>query len=113
MKKSETNLAPNLSNLHHESSKINQHRSNETAIYYEYLQEHIVTNSMASEALSIPQKNLCRYKAELQKANLLWEVDFRPCEVTGFKAQYLTTNPDLIPKVRNIQLALFDGGGLQ
>ena len=113
MKKVKTNVAPNLSSLHHESSDINQHRSNETAIYYEYLQEHVATNSMASEALSIPQKNLYRYKADLQKLNLLWEVYFRPCRLTSFKAQWLTTNPSLIPEVKHIQLALFDGGGLQ
>ena len=108
MKKSETDIAPNLSSLDHESSKINQYGSNETAVYYEYLQKHVVTNSMASEAISIPQKNLCRYKAELQKANLLWEVDYRPCRLTGFKAQYLTTNPNLIPAINNRQLSLFE-----
>ena len=110
MKKSDTNEAPNLSSLHHESSKINQHRSNEITIYYEYLQGHVVTNSMASEALSIQQKNLCRYKADLQKANLLWEVYYRRCDITGFKAAWLTTDPRQIPLVDNVQLSLFEGG---
>jgi hypothetical protein len=113
MKRIKMNVAQNLPSLHHESSDLNQHRSNETAIYYEYLQEHVAANSMASESLSISQEKICNNKVELEKLNLLWEVYFRPCRLTGFKAQWLTTNPTLIPEVKHIQLALFDGGELQ
>ncbi len=87
---------------------------NETTVFYEYLMEHTATCSMASEATGLKQKNLCRYKIELQKANLLWEVDLKPCKITGFIAQWLTTNPDLIAAVDNKQLSLFDSmEGLQ
>ena len=81
-------------------------------ILFEYLSEHVATCSMVAEATGLKQKNLCYYKAEYEKANLLWIVFYHPCEITGLKAQWLTTNPSLIPEVKNIQLALFDGGEL-
>lgn len=83
---------------------------NETSVFYEYLMEHTATCSMVSEATGIKQKNLCRYKVELQRANLLWEIDFKPCLITGFMAQWLTTNPDLIPTIDKRQLSLFEKG---
>lgn len=84
---------------------------NETTVFYEYLMEHTCTCSMAAEVLGIKQKNLCRYKKELQDNNLLWEVDFKPCELTGFTAQWLTTNPDNVPPVNIKQLSIFEIGG--
>jgi hypothetical protein len=70
---------------------------NQTKVYFNYLQNHIATNSMASKALNIPQKNLCRYKRELQDAGKLFEVEKKLCKLTGFRATYLTTNRALIP----------------
>lgn len=61
---------------------------------FEYLHEHIATASMVSAATGIPQKNICRYKRDLEKAGRLWEVEKRLCKQTGFKAWYLTTNPN-------------------
>lgn len=80
-------------------------------IFYDHLNEHISTCSMACEATGIKQKNATRYKAELQKLNLLWEVDCKPCKITGFKAQWLTTNKNLIPAIDKKQLSLFEMGG--
>ena len=70
---------------------LNQQRQ-----YFLYLQNHIATNSMASKATGIAQKNLCRYKREFQKAGQLFEVYKGICELTKFRATYLTTNPELI-----------------
>ena len=84
---------------------------NETKVFFDYLQENTATCSMVSEATGLKQKNLCRYKVELQRNNLLWEVDFRPCDLTGFKAQWLTTNPDNVPPINNKQLSIFEIGG--
>lgn len=53
---------------------------------------------MVSKATGIPQKNICRYKRDLQQAGLLCEVRKGICELTKFRAYYLTTNPDLFPK---------------
>lgn len=65
-------------------------------IFY-YLQEHTATASMVSAVTGIPQKNICRYKRDLQKSGQLWEIEKKLCKHTGFKAWYLTTNPDLTP----------------
>lgn len=68
----------------------------QTQVFYTYLQEHTATASMVTAATGIPQKNICRFKRKLEKAGRLWQVDKKLCRHTGFKAWYLTTNPDLI-----------------
>jgi hypothetical protein len=70
--------------------------SNQSKTYFNYLQNHIATNSMVSKALNIPQKNLCRYKRDLQDAGLLFEVYKGICKHTKHRATYLTTNKDLL-----------------
>ena len=72
---------------------------------FQYLQENIATASMVSDKTGIPQKNICRFKRDLEKAGVLFEVEKKLCLKTGFKAWYLTTNPDLAPL--NSQLKLF------
>lgn len=72
---------------------------------FQYLQEHIATASMVSAATGIPQKNITRYKRDLEKAGRLWEIEKKQCKQTGFKAWYLTTNPENAPF--NNQLTLF------
>ena len=66
---------------------------------FQYLQKHIATASMVSAATGIPQKNICRYKRDLEKAGRLYEIEKKLCKKTGFKAWYLTTNPDLFPAI--------------
>jgi predicted DNA-binding transcriptional regulator YafY len=72
---------------------------------FQYLQHHIATASMIAEATGVPQKNICRYKRDLEKAGRLWEIEKGKCKITGFEAWYLTTNPDYSPKSN--QLSLF------
>lgn len=72
---------------------------------FHYLQEHTATASMVSAITRIPQKNICRYKRDLEKAGRLWETEKKLCKQTGFKAWYLTTNPDKAPF--NNQLKIF------
>ncbi len=62
---------------------------------------------MVADATGIYQKNICRYKRDLEKAGLIWELEKKPCKKTGFKAWYLTTNPDRAPKHLLTQLNLF------
>lgn len=64
-----------------------------------YLQNNVATASMISKATGISQKNICRYKRDLEKAGLLKELQKAQCKETGNKALYLTTNPALFPKV--------------
>lgn len=72
---------------------------------FQYLQEHIATASMVSAATGIPQKNICRFKRDLELSGKLWEVEKKLCKHTGFRAWYLTTNPDFAPY--NNQMSLF------
>jgi len=60
---------------------------------FEFLKVQTATASMASYATGIPQKNITRYKRDLEKKGLLFEVKKGICKHTGFKAWYLTTNP--------------------
>tara|TARA_R110000787_G_scaffold249303_3_gene354910 strand:- start:344 stop:637 length:294 start_codon:yes stop_codon:yes gene_type:complete len=63
----------------------------------QYLNNHTATASMVSNLKGIPQKNITRYERDLEKVGRLWEVEKRICEHTGFRAWYLTTNPNNIP----------------
>jgi hypothetical protein len=60
---------------------------------FEYLQKNEATASMISKETGIPQKNICRYKRDLEKLGKLWELQKTKCSVTGFKAWTLTTDP--------------------
>ena len=76
----------------------------QTILYY--LQDHTSTASMISKATGIPQKNITRYKADLEKKGLLKEVAKRKCKLTGFPAWYLSTNivhivPSKLELIRN------------
>lgn len=76
--------------------KGNDSKSQVQTIFH-YLQDHVATASMVSKATGVPQKNLCRYKRDLELSKMLWEVEKKICKVTGFKAWYLTTDPDKAP----------------
>ncbi len=90
--------------LHKRQGKDTDFKSQLETIF-QYLQEYIATASMVSAATGIPQKNICRYKRDLEKAGRLWEIEKKLCKHTGFKAWYLTTNPKQAPS--NNQLNLF------
>lgn len=66
---------------------------------FHYLQNHTATASMVAKATGIPQKSICRYKRNLEKEGLLYEVEKKLCKATNFRAWYLTTNPELFPEV--------------
>lgn len=74
---------------------------------FQYLFENIATASMVADATGIYQKNICRYKRDLEQTGYLWEIEKTICQKTGFKAWYLTTNPAKAPKQTNVQLKLF------
>lgn len=81
-------------------------RLTELQTILQYLKNHVATASMVSDATGVKQKNICRYKRDLEKAEMLWEVERKSCIVTGFKAWYLTTNPDNAPN-GSVQLKLW------
>lgn len=96
-------IPPNnsLTSQSKDSSRLNQLQT-----IFHYLLEHIATASMVADATGVYQKNICRYKRDLEKAGRIWEIEKKPCKKTGFKAWYLTTNPDKAPK-HSPQLNLF------
>jgi hypothetical protein len=87
------------------SPKDNLHNTQLQTIF-QYLQEHIATASMVADATGIYQKNICRYKRDLEKAGRLWEISKSTCKKTGFKAWYLTTDEKKDP-IQLVQLNLF------
>jgi hypothetical protein len=71
---------------------------------FQYLQEHIATASMVSVATGIPQKNITRYKRDLEKTGRLWEIEKKICKQTGFKAWYLTTHAENTPLTNQLRM---------
>lgn len=86
-----------------EQSKF-KHFKTQLKTIFEFLKEYTSTASMVSEATGIPQKSICRYKRDLEKKGLLYEVVKMRCKVTGFKAWYLTTNTELFPKSNQLKM---------
>lgn len=82
-------------------------RLNQLQTIFQYLQVEVATASMIADATGIYQKNICRYKRDLEKAGRLWEIEKRTCKKTGFRAWYLTTDPAKAPKQSYTQLNLF------
>ena len=93
----------NKNPLHKRQGKDMDFKSQLITIF-EYLQGHIATASMVSAATGIPQKNITRYKRDLEKAGRLWEIEKKQCKQTGFKAWYLTTNPEQAPFSNQLNL---------
>lgn len=91
--------------LHKRQDEVIPH-SNQLQTIFQYLQENVATASMVADATGIYQKNICRYKRDLEKAGRLWEIVKATCKKTGFKAWYLTTNPTKAPNFSR-QINLF------
>lgn len=94
---------------HHSLTSHSKDEDNLTQLktIFHYLSKHVATASMVAEATGIYQKNICRYKRDLEKAERLWEIEKKLCKKTGFRAWYLTTNPDKAPKQKLTQTKLF------
>jgi hypothetical protein len=99
------NISNSLKSFEKGQGKNNQNKNQKKTIF-QYLENHIATGSMISEATGIPQKSICRYKRDLELQGLLYEVEKKSCKITGFKAWYLTTNQDLFP--HSNQFSLFN-----
>ena len=86
-----------------EQSK-SKHFVNQLNTIFQYLKQNTATASMVTEATSVPQKSICRYKRDLEKQGLLFEVVKKHCKITGFRAWYLTTNLELFPKSNQLKM---------
>lgn len=95
-------------NKMHTPSTKEQHKdtnfNSQLQTIFHYLKEHVATASMVSDATGIPQKNICRYKRDLEQAGRLWEIEKKDCQLTGFKAWYLTTDESNAPKSNQLKL---------
>ncbi len=96
--------APNFNSLNANKDKK---RPSQLKTIFEYLQYNIATASMVCKETGVPQKNFTRYKRDLELTNRLWEIEKKTCKHTGFKAWFLTTNPDKAPNNYFNQLTLF------
>jgi hypothetical protein len=81
-----------------------KHFQNQKKTIFQYLKQYTATASMVADATGVPQKSICRYKRDLEKQNLLYEVVKKYCKLTGFRAWYLTTNTDLFPQSNQLKL---------
>jgi len=71
---------------------------------FEYLMDKIATASMVASSLGIPQKNITRYKRELEESGLLKEVKEDQCKITRRLAWYITTDKNLFPTIAQLPL---------
>lgn len=71
---------------------------------FEYLRNTVATASMVADATGVPQKNICRYKRDLERAGKLVEVKKGVCQLSGFEAWYITTDPTKFPKPSQLNL---------
>jgi len=83
-----------------------KNKSTQLKTIFNYLQNNVATATMVFEATGVPQKCITRYKRDLEKCGMLFEIEKKACEHTGFKAWYLTTNPKFVEKVSS-QIKLF------
>jgi hypothetical protein len=84
----------------------NKAKPNQLKTIFHYLQKYTATASMVTESTGVPQKCFTRYKRNLEKSGRLWEVEKKICKETGFKAWYLTTNPDKAPFNNQLKMSL-------
>jgi hypothetical protein len=82
----------------------NKHFQNQKKTIFEFLKKNTATASMVSEYTGVPQKSICRYKRDLEKQGVLFEVVKKHCKLAGFRAWYLTTNPEAFPKSNQLKM---------
>ena len=70
------------SNSLHKSESKDSSTLNQLQTIFQYLKVNIATASMVSDATKVPQKNICRYKRDLELAGRLWEVTKAYCKKT-------------------------------
>lgn len=80
------------------------HKTTQLKTIFNYLQNHIATNTMVSNATGVSQKNICRFKRDLEQMGLLVEVKKEYCKATNHLAWYLSTNPKHFPPSNQLKL---------
>lgn len=62
-----------------------------------YFRDFAATRYMAAVDTGISIQNICRYVDVLRDSKKIAVVKIDHCQISGFKAEYLTTNPELFP----------------
>lgn len=101
MSRKKSTSAPLKSCDSHRKDKLKQ---TQLQTIFIYLSDKVETASMVSDATGVPQKSICRFKRDLEKRGLLKEIEKKTCKKTGFKAWYITTNPEQIPVTNQLNL---------
>ncbi len=81
-----------------------QQKPTQLQTIFAFLQDHVATASMVSDATGIPRPNITRFKRDLELKGHLAEIEKKLCQITGHRAFYLTTNSDLFPKSNQYKL---------
>ncbi len=79
-----------------EDTKFNSQKE----IFCSFLSKNTATATMAANALRITQKNITRYKSNLEKEGRLMVLFTAKCKITNRQADYLTTDSYLISKLK-------------
>ena len=79
-----------------ENTKLNSQKE----IFCAFLSKNTATATMAANALRITQKNITRYKSNLEKEGRLMVLFTAKCKITNRQADYLTTDSYLISKLK-------------
>jgi len=86
-------------------------KKNQIRRTFEVLKERPMTTKMIQVKSGIPRENLTRYISYLEKRNKVVTVKEEPCEITGFRAKYYSTDPEYFPS--EVQSQLFPTVGFQ
>ena len=69
-----------------------------------YFRDFTATRYMAAVDTGISIQNICRYVDVLRDSNKIAVVKIDYCQISGFKAEFLTTNPELFPADNQLKL---------
>ena len=97
-------METNQSTTLHEAQNEGKNFKTQLKTIFQFLKSRTATASMVADKTGIPQKNICRYKRDLEFSGRLWETEKKLCEKTGFRAWYLTTDPNKAPFNNQIKL---------
>ena len=68
-------MAKHLNTPQHNRQCEGNTHLNQLQTIFQFLQKEVATASMVSDATGIYQKNICRYKRDLERAGRLWEIE--------------------------------------
>lgn len=99
-----TSFSNNPEGLHKEHKQVTENRLNQLEKTEKAFADRPATMLMIAHKTGIERANICRYVATLQKSGKIALLRKRSCQVTGAKAGYYTTDPNLFPKEQQLNL---------